>query len=168
MFVSSPDIREEILDTIRSLAISLMKNGDLIDFYYNLYNIPPRVPTQVRFGFYRLRDKTMIRKKFDELKNQGMITKVETLEPDLGDADGVAIDKIKLTARKITELIKKDFQGSISVKQAHYLIHLSMNPLFGYVDERKIYLGLTKAIEKAIRENNILPKEQWLSFLNVT
>ena len=119
------------------------------------------------FGFYKLRDEKVIKEKIGELKKQSKITRVEPTQPDLNEADGVAIDKIKLTARKITELVKADFKEPLTTQQAFYLIHLSMNPLFGYAAEREIYLSLAKSMEKAIRDHNILPKEQWLSFLQV-
>ena len=167
LFVSSPDIFQEIIDTISSFAETLIKNGDLVGFYYNCYNIPPSVPAHVRFGFYKLRDEKVIKEKIGELKKQSKITRVEPTQPDLNEADGVAIDKIKLTARKITELVKADFKEPLTTQQAFYLIHLSMNPLFGYAAEREIYLSLARSMEKAIRDHNILPKEQWLSFLQV-
>lgn len=167
LFVSSSDIFQEIIDIIGSFAEALIKNRDLVDFYYNCYNIPPKVSAHVRFGFYKLRDEIAIKEKIEECEKQGKITKVGPTQPDLIEADGVPIDIIKLTSRKITELIKANLKEPITVQQAYYLIHLSMNPLFGYVAERKLYLGLTKAIEKAIREHNILPKEQWLPFLDI-
>jgi len=167
LFVSSPEVSQEVIDNISSFGETLKRSGDLDDFYYNCYYIPPKVPAHVRFGFYKLRDETTMEKKFKELEKQGKIIKVELIEPDLSDVDGVAMDKIKLTCRKITELIEAEFKEPISKKQASYLIHLSMNPLFGYIDEREIYLGLTASMEKIIRENNILPKEKWLCFLDV-
>lgn len=167
LFVSSPNIFQEIIDAISSFAETLIKKGDLVGFYYNCYNIPPKVQAHVRFGFYKLRDEPTMREKIAELEKQRKITKVELAQPDLRKADEVAIDKIKLTARKITEIVKADFKKPITIQQAYYLIHLSMNPLFGYIAEREIYLSLTQAMEKAIREHNLLPKEQWLSFLDV-
>jgi len=167
LFVSSTDVFQEIIDIIGSYAETLVRNGDLSGFYYNCYNIPPKVPAHVRFGFYKLRDEKAMKDKIGEFQNKGKITKVEPTQPDLNEVDGVVIDKIKLTARKIAELVKADFEKPITIQQASYLIHLSMNPLFGYVAEREIYLNLTRSIEKAIRDHNILPKEQWLSFLDI-
>jgi hypothetical protein len=166
LYVSSPDKRQEIVRKIGSFAEKLVEDGNLAGFYYNLYYIPKKVPAHVRFGFYRLGDERELREKFEKLKKQGRITKVELAKPDLSDADGVTVDEIKLTARKVTELLKADFGKAINKKQAYYLIHLAMNPFFGYVDEREIYLSLAMAMEKAIRESGILPKDQWLSFLN--
>lgn len=138
----------------------------MISTINNLYNIPAKVPPHIRFGFYKLRDETAINEKIEEFRRQGKITRVKTTQPDLTDVDGVVMDKIKLTARKITQLITEDFER-ITKKQAGYLIHLSMNPLFGYVDEREIYLNCVASVEKAIREHHLLPKEKWLPFLDV-
>lgn len=146
LFVSSPDIRQEIIDAINSFSKTLIKNGDLVDFYYNRYYDPQKVPPLVTFGFYKLRDEKTMEKKFRELKKQGKITKVEPTNPDLRDADGIAIDKIKLTARKITELLKTNLREPITIKQAFYIVHFSMNPLFSYEEEKKLYLKLFKAM----------------------
>lgn len=158
---------QELIDAISSFAETLIKKGDLVGFYYNCYHIPLKMPAHVRFGFYKLRDEQKMREKIAELERQRKITKVELTEPDLSKADEVAIDKIKLTARKITALVKADFKKPITIQQAYYLIHLSMNPLFGYIAEREIYLSLTQAMEKAIRGHHLLPKDKWLSFLDV-
>lgn len=171
IFASTPNARESIVEAIRSISETLTKNGDLEGFYYNLYFITDekghvKVPPHVRFGFYKLKDETMIRDKLGELEKNRIVVRVEPTTPDLSDADGIPIDRIKLTARKITELLKADFGQPLTEAQAYYLIHLSMNPLFGYVSERNVYLTLTAAMEKAIRENNILPKKQWLAFLD--
>ena len=64
LFASSPDVRNEIVEAISFFAKTLIKNGDLADFYYNLYYIPPKVPPHVRFGFYKLRDEFEMKKKF--------------------------------------------------------------------------------------------------------
>lgn len=165
LFTSSPETNREIANEMKSFAKMLIAEGLVQDFYYNLYNIPPKVPPHVRFGFYKLKDTTMLEKKFNELKEKGKITKIEIDEPDSTDVEGVAMDKIKLTARKITDIIQKDFEG-LTPHQASYLIHLSMNPLFGYVNEREAYLLSTALVEEAIRRHAILPKEQWLTFLD--
>jgi len=68
---------------------------------------------------------------------EDQIIKAETVEPDLGNVDGIEMDKIKLTARKITEIVKKDLGKGITTSQAANLIHLSMNHFFGYINERK-------------------------------
>lgn len=171
IFASTANARESIVEAIRSISETLTKKGDLGGFYYNLYFITDekghvKVPPHVRFGFYKLKDETMIRDKLEELEKNRIVLRVEPTTPDLSDADGVPIDRIKLTARKITELLKADFEQPLTEAQAYYLIHLSMNPLFGYISERNVYLTLTAAMEKAIRENNILPKKQWLAFLD--
>ena len=136
LFPSSPETSVEITENIKSFAKELVSNGKLSGFYYNFYNIPPKVPAHIRFGFYRLEDVKSWEKKLNEFKEQGKISKIEHVQPDLTDVGGVAMDKIKLTARKITELIQEDL-GVITDHQASYLIHLSMNPIFGYVMNEK-------------------------------
>lgn len=152
LFISSPTFFQEIVNSLKLFAEKLIESGDLADFYYNRYYIPPKVPAHIRFGFYKLRDEKLMKEKIEELKRQGKIIKVEPTKPDLMDVDGVIMDKIKLTASKITQLITKDFEH-ITKQQAAYLIHLAMNPLFGYVDEREIYLHCLTSVEKAIREH---------------
>jgi hypothetical protein len=127
LFVRSPDINQEVTENIKSFAKTLVTNGDLNSFYYNLYNVPPKVPAHIRFGFYKLEDAKILEKKFDELKEQGKIAKAERVQPDLTDVNGVAMDKIKLTARKITDIIQEDF-GGITEHQASYLIHYTHTP----------------------------------------
>lgn len=169
LFASSPEAIREVTNEIKSLAKMLVAEAIVQDFYYNLYydfqNIPPKIPAHVRFGFYKLKDATMLEKKFNELKQKDKITKIESIQPDLANVDGVVMDKIKLTARKITDIIQEDF-GTPTKHQTSYLIHLSMNPIFGYDNEREIYLFSTALAEHAIRKFAIVPKEKWLTFLD--
>jgi len=78
LFVSSTDVFQVTIDTIGSYAEMLMRNGDLSGFYYNCYNIPPKVPAHVRFGFYKLRDDKAIMEKIDELQKKGKNNKGRT------------------------------------------------------------------------------------------
>lgn len=166
LFVNAPEASREIIDHMKAWAKTLIKEGELTDFYYNVHYIPQEIPPHIMFGFYQLRDVTAVQKKIAELGTRDKITKVEPATPDLNDVDGVEVDKIKLAARKITEIINGNFKDPVTIKQIFYLIHFAMNPLFGYVKEREIYWNLTLNIEKAIREHNILPKEKWLSYLD--
>lgn len=165
LFLSSPEIRLEITEDMKSFSKELVSRGKLSGFYYNFYNIPPKIPAHIRFGYYKLEDAKSLEKKLIEFIEQGKLSYIEHVQPDLTDVGGVIMDKIKLTARKITELAQDEL-GNLTDHQASYLIHLSMNPIFGYVNEREIYLLCTALVEEAIRRHEILPQKQWLTFLD--
>jgi hypothetical protein len=149
LYLSSAEQFDEVIESLCSYAKSLIEKGDLAGFYYNKYNVPPN-PPYLRFGCYRIKAEVVA--KIDDLIKQGKITSKESTSPDLTDVDGVVMDRIKLTARKITEVIKDDFKQALTVKQTFYLIHLSMNHFFGYMKEREIYSALTKSMEEALKK----------------
>jgi hypothetical protein len=162
---------EKIVDAIKPIIDSLMKTRDLKDYYYNLYFIQDekgdaRVEPHVKYGLCKLKKEKRVLDSLKELEAKGLVTRFEKVAPDLRDGGGVPIDQIKLTSRKITELVKTELGQNFNPSQAYYLIHLAMNPLMGYVSERETYLLLTAGMEDAIRKHSILPKEQWLQFLD--
>ena len=151
LYLSSSEHFDEVIESLSSFAKSLMKKGDMADFYYNRYNVPP-TSSYLRFGCHKIKTEKKMMKRIDELISQGKITRKESTNPDLTDGDGVVMDKIKLIARKITETINVEFKQPLTTTQAAYLIHLSMNHFFGYVQEKEIYSGLTESIKTAIRK----------------
>jgi hypothetical protein len=151
LYLSSAEHFDEVLESLCSFAKNLIEKGDLVDFYYNKYNVPP-TPPYLRFGFYKIKAEMKLMEKIDELISKGKITSKESPNPDLTDVDGVAMDRIKLTARKITEVIKTDLRQPLTVKQTFYLIHLFMNHFFSYVKEGEIYSALTESMEEAIKK----------------
>lgn len=171
IFATDFRLLEKIDEAVQRVADLLMKKGDLKDFSYNIYFIADtqgvvKIPPHMRYSFYNLKDEKMILDKVEELKKEGLVSKVEKSTPDLRDADGIPIERIKLTSRKIAELVKTDLGKGLTPTQAYYLIHLAMNALLGYVNERETYLLLTASMEDAIRKHKILPREKWLSFLD--
>jgi len=148
-YLSSTELFDEIVEDLSSCSRDLIASGEMDGFSYNRYNFPP-TPPYLRFICYNLKEEKKLMKRVDRLIEEGKITKREIAKPDLTDVDGVVMEYIKLTARKITETIKVDLKKPLTTKQAAYLIHLFMNNFFGYVEEEGIYLGLAQSMRNAI------------------
>jgi hypothetical protein len=148
-YLSSTELFDEIIEKLSSHAKGLIQSDEMDDFYYNRYNFPP-TPPYLRFGCYNLEEDEKLMKEVDRLIDEGKITRREIAKPDLTDVDGLVMDYIKLTARKITETIRAHLGKTLTEAQAAYLIHLTMNSFFGYQQERDIYSGLTKSMKNSL------------------
>jgi hypothetical protein len=148
-YLNSTELFDEIIEDLSSYSKILIESGEMDGFYYNRYNFPPTAP-YLKFGCHNLKKEERLMKRVDRLIDESKITRREIAKPDLTDVDGVAMDYIKLTARKITETISTDFKKPPTTKQAAYLIHLFMNNFFGYVKEEEIYSGLAQSMKDAI------------------
>jgi hypothetical protein len=147
-YLSSTELFDEIVEDLSSYSKDLIASGEMDGFYYNRYNFPP-TPPYLRFGCHNLKEEEKLMKKVDRLIDKGRITRREIYKPDLTDVDGVIMDYIKLTARKITETIKADLGKNLTIAQAAYLIHLTMNNFLWYQQEREIYSGLVKSMKNS-------------------
>ena len=148
-YLSSIELFDEITESLSSYAKGLIQSDEMDDFYYNRYNFPP-TPPYLRFGCHNLKEEEKLMKEVDRLTDEGKITRKEIAKPDLTDVDGLVMDCIKLTARKITETIKAYLGKTLTSAQAAYLIHLTMNNFFGYQQEREIYSGLTESMKNSL------------------
>jgi len=151
LYLNSVELFDEVISSLSSFANGLIRDGEVIGFYYNRYNFP-KTPPYLRFGCHKIKTEARMMKRIDELIIEGKITRKEPTKPDLTDVDGVVMDKIKLTARKLTETIKNDFEQPLTIKQAVYLVHLSLNNFFGYLQEKEVYSGLVQSMEDAIEK----------------
>ncbi len=157
-YVNSTELFDGLIEELASYSKGLMESGEMEDFYYNRYNFPP-APPYLRFGCHNLKEEEKMIKKADRLLAERKITRRENVKPDLTDVDGVVMDYVRLTARKITETIRADFKKTPTNKQAAYLIHLFMNNFFGYVNEKEIYSGLAASMKTAIDEARSMSKK---------
>ena len=149
-YLGSIELFDETTEHLSSYSKGLIESGEMDGFYYNRYNFPP-TPPYLRFGCHNLKEEEKLMKKVDRLINKGRITRREITEPDLTDVDGIVMDYIKLTARKITETIKADLGKNLTIAQAAYLIHLTMNNFFWYQQEREIYSGLAESMKNSLK-----------------
>jgi len=136
--------RKVVKSTSRS-ARGLVKKKALKDFYFNKYK--SKDSNYVKFGFYQMQHDAEA-KLSEEMAKKG---KVSPGSPDLKQVDGVVLDQIKCSARKVSELVSKEFNGSPTVLQSVYLIHFLLNQLFfSYEDELKLYKIATDGIKKRL------------------
>ena len=149
LYISSPNEMNEVLEVLDERGKKLMAEGFLADFYYNMYD------RRVKFGFYKASEQTQgsINKTIDALRQAGKVQKAELTDPDLNDLDGLPMDIIKCTSRRVSQLIKKDFKRVPTFRQAVYLVHFAMNQFcFSYDEESKIYQELLLMAKRQLRK----------------
>lgn len=145
VFLPSESSGRKAVKSVSRSARGLVKRKLLKDLYFNKYTL--KDSDYVRFGFYQL--------KLDaEAKLSGEMAKkgrVSPGSPDLKDVDGVVLDRIKCSARKVSELVSKEFNGAPTILQSAYLIHFFLNQLFfSSEDELKLYKIATDGIKRTL------------------
>ncbi len=150
IYLNSPTLFDEIIIIVNELSDKLIEESNLVGYYYNRYYYPSKTDTHLRYGFHKLHNKDDVIIRLKKLEKENRIKNFKQVEPDLKIVDGMVMDELKLTARKLTKIIKTDFNNKISVKQAVYLIHLSMNPFFSYKDELELYSSLLNSTKLAL------------------
>ncbi len=145
VFLSSRSSGRRVAKSVSRSARGLARRKLLEDFYFNKYTL--KDSNYVRFGFYQLQPEGEAKLR-EKMAKRG---KVSPGSPDLKEVDGVALDAIKCSARKVSELVSKEFKGSPTVLQSAYLIHFFLNQLFfSYEDELKLYKIATDGIKRTL------------------